>query len=33
MAGAVLLTVPAVLFFLLVQRRFLGERGFGDGAG
>jgi multiple sugar transport system permease protein len=33
MAGAVLLTVPAVLFFLLVQRRFLGERGFGDDAG
>ena len=33
MAGAVMLTVPAVLFFLLVQRRFLGERGFGDDAG
>ena len=33
MAGAVMLTVPAVLFFLLVQRRFLGERGLGHDAG
>jgi multiple sugar transport system permease protein len=29
MAGAVMLTVPAVLFFLLVQHLFLGERGLG----
>ncbi len=28
MAGAVMLTLPAVLFFLLVQHLFLGERGF-----
>ena len=28
MAGAVMLVVPAVLFFLLVQHLFLGERGF-----
>ncbi len=27
MAGAVMLTLPAVLFFLLVQHLFLGERG------
>jgi multiple sugar transport system permease protein len=31
MAGAVMLTLPAVLFFLLVQRLFLGERGLGAG--
>lgn len=30
MAGAVMLTVPAVLFFLLVQHLFLGERGLGS---
>jgi multiple sugar transport system permease protein len=30
MAGAVMLTVPAVLFFLLVQRLFLGDRGLGS---
>jgi multiple sugar transport system permease protein len=30
MAGAVMLTVPAVLFFLLVQRLLLGERGLGS---
>jgi multiple sugar transport system permease protein len=30
MAGAVMLTLPAVLFFLLVQRLFLGERGLGS---
>lgn len=29
MAGAVMLTLPAVLFFLLVQHLFLGERGLG----
>jgi multiple sugar transport system permease protein len=29
MAGALVLTVPAVLFFLLVQHLFLGERGLG----
>ncbi len=29
MAGAVMLTLPAVLFFLLVQHLFLGERGIG----
>jgi multiple sugar transport system permease protein len=29
MAGAVMLTLPAVLFFLVVGRLFLGERGFG----
>jgi multiple sugar transport system permease protein len=29
MAGAVMLTLPAVLFFLIVGRLFLGERGFG----
>ena len=28
MAGAVMLTLPAVLFFLVVQHLFLGERGF-----
>jgi multiple sugar transport system permease protein len=27
MAGAVMLTLPAVLFFLLVQHLFLGHRG------
>jgi multiple sugar transport system permease protein len=31
MAGAVMLTLPAILFFLLVQRLFLGERGLGAG--
>ena len=31
MAGALILTVPAVLFFLLVQHLFLGERGPGAG--
>ncbi len=30
MAGAVMLTLPAVLFFLLVQHLFLGERGLRD---
>jgi multiple sugar transport system permease protein len=30
MAGAVMLTVPAVLFFLLVQHLLLGERGLGS---
>jgi multiple sugar transport system permease protein len=30
MAGAVMLTLPAVLFFLLVQHLFLGERGLGS---
>jgi multiple sugar transport system permease protein len=30
MAGAVMLTLPAVLFFLVVGRLFLGERGFGS---
>lgn len=30
MAGALMLTVPAVLFFLLVQHLFLGERGLGS---
>jgi multiple sugar transport system permease protein len=30
MAGAVMLTVPAVLFFLFVQRLLLGERGLGS---
>lgn len=29
MAGAVMLTLPAILFFLLVQHLFLGERGLG----
>jgi multiple sugar transport system permease protein len=29
MAGAVMLTLPAVLFFLVVGRLFLGERGLG----
>jgi multiple sugar transport system permease protein len=29
MAGAVVLTVPAIIFFLLVQHLFLGERGLG----
>lgn len=29
MAGAVMLTLPAVLFFLVVQHLFLGERGLG----
>jgi multiple sugar transport system permease protein len=29
MAGAVMLTLPAVLFFLLVQHLFLGDRGLG----
>ncbi len=29
MAGAVMLTLPAVLFFLIVGRLFLGERGLG----
>ena len=29
LAGAVMLTLPAVLFFLVVGRLFLGERGFG----
>jgi multiple sugar transport system permease protein len=29
MAGAVMLTLPAVLFFLIVGRIFLGERGLG----
>jgi multiple sugar transport system permease protein len=29
MAGALVLTVPAILFFLLVQHLFLGERGLG----
>ena len=29
MAGAVMLTVPAVLFFLILGRLFLGERGLG----
>mgnify|MGYP000107883520 CR=1 FL=1 len=29
LAGAVMLTLPAVLFFLLVQHLFLGERGLG----
>jgi len=33
MAGAVMLTVPAVLFFLLVQHVFLGERGLGSRRG
>jgi multiple sugar transport system permease protein len=33
MAGAVMLTVPAVLFFLLVQRLLLGERGLGSRGG
>ena len=31
MAGAVMLTVPAVLFFLMVQHLFLGDRGLGAG--
>jgi multiple sugar transport system permease protein len=31
MAGAVILTVPAVVFFLIVQRFFLGDRGVGAG--
>jgi multiple sugar transport system permease protein len=30
MAGAVMLTLPAVVFFLLVQHLFLGERGLGS---
>ena len=30
MAGAVMLTLPAVLFFLLVQHLFLGDRGLRD---
>jgi multiple sugar transport system permease protein len=30
MAGAVMLTLPAVLFFLLVQHLLLGERGLGS---
>jgi multiple sugar transport system permease protein len=30
MAGAVMLTVPAILFFLLVQHLLLGERGLGS---
>jgi multiple sugar transport system permease protein len=30
MAGAVMLTLPAVLFFLMVQHLFLGERGLGS---
>jgi multiple sugar transport system permease protein len=29
MSGALVLTVPAILFFLLVQHLFLGERGLG----
>ena len=29
MAGSLVLTVPAILFFLLVQHLFLGERGLG----
>lgn len=34
MAGAVMLTLPAILFFLLVQHLFLGERGLrGRGEG
>jgi multiple sugar transport system permease protein len=33
MAGAVMLTLPAVLFFLLVQHLFLGERGLGSRRG
>ena len=33
MAGAVILTVPAVLFFLIVQRLFLSERGLGSRQG
>jgi multiple sugar transport system permease protein len=31
MAGAVMLTLPAILFFLFVQRLFLGDRGLGAG--
>ena len=31
MAGAVMLTLPAVLFFLLVQHLFLGDRGLRRG--
>jgi multiple sugar transport system permease protein len=30
MAGALVLTVPAILFFLLVQHLFMGERGLGS---
>jgi len=33
MAGAVMLTLPAVLFFLLVQHLLLGERGLGSRRG
>lgn len=33
MAGAVMLTVPAVIFFLLVQHLFLGDRGLGSRRG
>jgi multiple sugar transport system permease protein len=32
MAGAVMLTLPAILFFLLVQHLFLGERGLRGGS-
>jgi ABC-type glycerol-3-phosphate transport system permease component len=32
MAGAVVMTVPAVLLFLLVQRYFLGEDGLAGAA-
>jgi multiple sugar transport system permease protein len=33
MSGALMLTIPAILFFLLVQRFFLGDRGLGSKGG
>ena len=33
MAGSVILVVPVVLFFLVVQRRFLGEERTDEGSG